>query len=127
MVSSSSGGDYICPLYGHCIPPRPQGPITIKVGSSASVPFKNVFAQAAIFNFVVVGSSFIVLKHLCLTEHLQDNPAFSVKATENIGPKKVVTMVITAHTPPANAAGIVKFIEAKSVHHLTPHPIILYR
>ncbi|KAI8854494.1 hypothetical protein BC829DRAFT_429292 [Chytridium lagenaria] len=81
LVSSSTGGDYICPLYGHCIPPRPQGPITIKQGSSASVPFKNVFSTSATFNFVV------------------DNPAFSVKATEVIGTKKSITMVIQAHAP----------------------------
>ncbi|KAJ3416712.1 hypothetical protein HDV05_000542 [Chytridiales sp. JEL 0842] len=85
LVTSSTGGDYICPLYGHCIPPRPQGPITIKMGSSATVPFKNVFAHPATFNFVV------------------DNPAFSVKATESIGAKKVVSMVITAHAPTPNA------------------------
>ncbi|KAJ3115022.1 hypothetical protein HDU96_001327 [Phlyctochytrium bullatum] len=81
LVSSPSGGDYICPLYGHCIPPRPQGPITIKQGSTASVPFKNVFSTTATFNFVV------------------DNPAFSVKATEAIASKRVITMVIQAHAP----------------------------
>ncbi|KAJ3215867.1 hypothetical protein HDU67_010224 [Dinochytrium kinnereticum] len=85
LVSSTSGGDYICPLYGHCIPPRPQGPITIKQGSTASVPFKNVFSTSATFNFVV------------------DNPAFSVKATETIGAKKVITMVIQAHAPTPSA------------------------
>ncbi|KAJ3106206.1 hypothetical protein HDU97_006839 [Phlyctochytrium planicorne] len=81
VVASSSGGDYVCPLYGHCIPPRPQGPITIRQGSTASVPFKNVFTSSATFNFVV------------------DNPAFSVKASELIGAKKVITMVIQAHAP----------------------------
>ncbi|KAI9356512.1 hypothetical protein DFJ73DRAFT_958267 [Zopfochytrium polystomum] len=83
LVSSSVGGDYLCPLYGHCIAPRPQGPITIKAGSTASVPFKNVFSSTANFSFVV------------------DNVAFSVKAQESIAAKKVVTMVITAHSPPS--------------------------
>ena len=54
LVTSSTGGDYVCPLYGHCIAPRPQGPIIIKPGSATSVQFKNVFSQAAMFSFVVV-------------------------------------------------------------------------
>ncbi|KAJ3332957.1 hypothetical protein HDU76_012454, partial [Blyttiomyces sp. JEL0837] len=87
LVSSSTGGDYVCPLYGHCIAPRPQGPISIKVGSTATVPFKNVFTTAATFTFVV------------------DNPAFSVKAQETIGPKKVISMSITAHQPSGNSNG----------------------
>ncbi|KAI9343132.1 hypothetical protein BDR26DRAFT_917651 [Obelidium mucronatum] len=85
VVSSAAGGDYMCPLYGHCTIPRPQGPITIKIGSSASVSFKNVFTSPAAFSFVV------------------DNPAFSVKAQETIPPKKVIAMAITAVAPPANA------------------------
>ncbi|KAJ3206444.1 hypothetical protein HDU82_004517 [Entophlyctis luteolus] len=92
VVSSPVGGDYICQLYGHCTAPRPQGPITIKVGSSASVAFKNVFTSQASFGFVV------------------DNPAFTVKAQETILPKKVITMTITALPSPPNdkAAKIAK-------------------
>ncbi|KAI9203105.1 uncharacterized protein BJ171DRAFT_600257 [Polychytrium aggregatum] len=86
VVSSSTGGDYCCSLYGHCIAPRPQGPITIKAGSAASVPFKNVFAQSATFTFVM------------------DNAAFTVKATEAIPAKKTITMAITALPISAQAA-----------------------
>ncbi|KAJ3073687.1 hypothetical protein HDU99_001861 [Rhizoclosmatium hyalinum] len=85
LISSTSGGDYVCPLYGHCTTPRPQGPITIKVGATASVSFKNVFTTPASFSFVV------------------DNPAFSVKAQETIPPKKVIVMAITAVSTPPNA------------------------
>lgn len=85
LVSSPSGGDYMCPLYGHCVAPRPQGPITIRVGSSTSVPFKNVFSTPANFTYVV------------------DNAAFSVKAQETIAGKKAVAMVITAHPSPSNS------------------------
>ncbi|ORY39534.1 hypothetical protein BCR33DRAFT_853320, partial [Rhizoclosmatium globosum] len=85
LISSTSGGDYVCPLYGHCTTPRPQGPITIKVGATASVSFKNVFTTPASFSFVV------------------DNPAFSVKAQETIPPKKVIVMAITAVATPPNA------------------------
>lgn len=54
VITSSSGGDYLCPLYGHCIAPRPQGPIIVRAGTLTSVPFKNVFTSHASFNFVVV-------------------------------------------------------------------------
>lgn len=54
IVSSPVGGDYICPLFGHCIYPKPQGPILIKQGSASSVSFKNVFSANAVFNCVVV-------------------------------------------------------------------------
>jgi hydrocephalus-inducing protein len=60
IVSSTSGGDYVCPLYGHCMSPRPQGPITIKPGIPATVPFKNVFSSQATYNFIVVNSLFIL-------------------------------------------------------------------
>ncbi|KAJ3074073.1 hypothetical protein HDU98_012192 [Podochytrium sp. JEL0797] len=85
LVTSANGGDYVCPLYGHCTNPRPQGPITIKIGATASVAFKNVFTNPAAFNFVV------------------DNPAFTVKAQETIPSKKAIQMIITAVAPPANA------------------------
>ncbi len=54
IVSSPAGGDYICPLFGHCISPKPQGPIIIKQGAVSSVAFKNVFGNTAVFNCVVV-------------------------------------------------------------------------
>ncbi|KAJ3287536.1 hypothetical protein HK104_008544 [Borealophlyctis nickersoniae] len=86
LVSSPAGGDYICPLYGHCIAPRPQGPILIKPGSSASVPFKNVFSGTATFHFNV------------------DNPAFQVKAAETIGAKKTVSISIGYKQTPGGSA-----------------------
>lgn len=84
VVSSPQGGDYVCPLYGHCIAPRPQGPILIKQGSPAQVPFKNVFNSDATFSFVM------------------DNPVFVVKATEKIGSKKTITMTISYSGSEAN-------------------------
>ncbi|KNC96691.1 uncharacterized protein SPPG_07904 [Spizellomyces punctatus DAOM BR117] len=82
IVSSPTGGDYICPLFGHCISPRPQGPVSIKPGVPASLPFKNIFNSSATFNFIV------------------DNPAFAVKAAETIGPKKTIQVSI-AFKPPS--------------------------
>ncbi|ORX48158.1 hypothetical protein BCR36DRAFT_329786 [Piromyces finnis] len=76
VVSSPIGGDYICPLFGHCVIPRPQGPILVKSGTASSVIFKNVFTTQAAFNYSI------------------DNPAFTIKATDTIGSKKVCNMLI---------------------------------
>ena len=76
ILSSPQGGDFVCPLFGHCIAPRPQGPILVKLGSSSQVAFKNVFNNEASFTFVV------------------DNSAFTVKATEKISAKKTIMMNI---------------------------------
>jgi hypothetical protein len=54
LVSSPIGGDYICPLFGHCLTPKPQGPIIVKAGNSSSISFKNVFSSATTFNCMVV-------------------------------------------------------------------------
>ncbi|TPX54724.1 hypothetical protein PhCBS80983_g05802 [Powellomyces hirtus] len=70
IVSSATGGDYVCPLSGHCTMPKPQGPISVKAGTPSIVPFRNVFNSSAAFTFSV------------------DNPCFSVKAGETIGAKK---------------------------------------
>lgn len=58
IVSSPVGGDYTCPLFGHCISPKPQGPIIVKAGVASSVAFKNVFGVSATFNCVVVNCIF---------------------------------------------------------------------
>jgi hypothetical protein len=86
IVSSLTGGDYICPLIGHCISPRPQGPIIIKAGAPSSVLFKNVFNTNATFSLLV------------------DNPAFIVKPSETIPYKKTVPIMISFKTavPPAS-------------------------
>jgi hypothetical protein len=76
IVSSPTAGDYVCPLVGHSLSPKPQGPIVIKQGSNASISFKNVFGTSAVFNCVV------------------DNPSFVVKATETIPPKKTIALAI---------------------------------
>ncbi|XP_077982980.1 hydrocephalus-inducing protein homolog isoform X2 [Glandiceps talaboti] len=75
-VSSGQGGDYIIPLFGTCIPPKPQGPYTIKAGSSTSVPFRNVFSHTTQFTFQV------------------DNPSFTCKPGENIRGKKTHNIIV---------------------------------
>jgi hydrocephalus-inducing protein len=76
--------EYRVPLYGHCEPPKPLGPILIKSGANASIAFKNVFAQAEEFSFAV------------------DNPNFSLaKKSEKIDAKKSTQLVVTFKAPAA--------------------------
>jgi hydrocephalus-inducing protein len=77
-ISSAEGGEYTCDLRGEALPPRPQGPIVIKAGASASVNFKNVFQQQAEFSFVC------------------DSPAFTVaKPKEAVPPKKATAVAVS--------------------------------
>eukprot|EP00798_Chlamydomonas_sp_ICE-L_P006741 gene6741-3411_t len=76
VVSSDTGGEYLCPLVGRCIPPKPQGPIECGKGSG-QVPFTNVFTSEAEFLFSV------------------DNPAFTVKPSEKIGSKKQTNISVS--------------------------------
>lgn len=75
-VISTVGGEYIFPLFGHCRPPKPQGPYTIKAGVNAAIPFKNVFPQTTSFVFHV------------------DSPSFTVKAGETIRGKKTHNITV---------------------------------
>ncbi|KAJ3260794.1 hypothetical protein HK103_007357 [Boothiomyces macroporosus] len=84
IISSPAGGDYVCPLFGHCTAPKPQGPILIRPGVASVLPFKNVFSTTATFNCVV------------------DNPAFQIKATETIAPKKTISFSIGYKVPGTN-------------------------
>ncbi|XP_057292027.1 hydrocephalus-inducing protein-like [Hydractinia symbiolongicarpus] len=76
-VTSHIGGEYVFPLHGHCLPPKPQGPYTIKAGGSSQIPFKNIFSQNTTFSFLV------------------DNPSFTVKSAETIRAKKTHNIVVS--------------------------------
>ena len=52
-LSSPIGGDYIFPLVGKCIQSKPQGPYSIKKGSTIQIPFKNIFTTTVTFTFRV--------------------------------------------------------------------------
>eukprot|EP00898_Chlorokybus_atmophyticus_P005824 jgi/Chlat1/6242/Chrsp44S05765 len=86
-VSNNEAGEHVVPVTGHCIPPKPQGPFTIKAQGS-SISFKNVFAKQVDFTLAV------------------DNPAFTVSKKETITPKKTVSLAVS-YKPvagqPANA------------------------
>ncbi|QDZ25387.1 hypothetical protein HOP50_17g79270 [Chloropicon primus] len=76
VVTSPVGGEYICPVIGRCVPPKPQGPILLS-GDSGTLSFKNVMTQEAKFSFSV------------------DNPCFTVKQEETIAAKKTITVKIS--------------------------------
>ncbi|CAM5150043.1 unnamed protein product [Eretmochelys imbricata] len=76
ILSSPIGGEYSIPLFGVSVPPKPQGPFQIKAGSSTTIPFKNVFLQHTAFTYNV------------------ENPAFTIKAAENIRSKKNIFITV---------------------------------
>lgn len=75
-VASPLGGEYVFPLFGHCAPPKPQGPYSIKAGATTSIPFKNVFPSSTQFSFCV------------------DSPCFNVKPSETIRGKKTHNVIV---------------------------------
>ncbi|XP_073081517.1 hydrocephalus-inducing protein homolog [Manis javanica] len=76
ILSSLSGGEYLIPLFGMALPPKPQGPLLIRAGHSIIIPFKNVFSHTATFSFTV------------------ENPAFSVRAVDSVRPKKINNITV---------------------------------
>ncbi|KAK2848119.1 hypothetical protein Q7C36_009801 [Tachysurus vachellii] len=80
-ISSSTGGDYVFPLYGTCIPPKAQGPLVIRAGSNISIAFKNVFMETTAFSFQV------------------DNPAFTIKGLDTIRSKKTQQILVSFESP----------------------------
>lgn len=52
-LCSGIGGEYIFPLHGICLPPKAQGPFSIRAGRNITIPFKNVFLETTAFSFQV--------------------------------------------------------------------------
>ncbi|XP_054435188.1 hydrocephalus-inducing protein homolog [Pteronotus mesoamericanus] len=75
-LSSIAGGEYIIPLFGMALPPKPQGPFLIRAGYNIVIPFKNVFYQTVTFSFIV------------------ENPAFFVRAVDTVRPKKINNITV---------------------------------
>ncbi|XP_037834213.1 hydrocephalus-inducing protein homolog [Kryptolebias marmoratus] len=86
-VSSELGGEYVFPLHGVCLPPKPQGPFSIKSGRGVTIPFKNVFLQTTAFLFQV------------------DNSCFTVKGESRIPSKKTQNILVSFDAPPAAFPG----------------------
>uniref|UniRef100_A0A670KA82 HYDIN axonemal central pair apparatus protein n=1 Tax=Podarcis muralis TaxID=64176 RepID=A0A670KA82_PODMU len=89
VLSSTIGGDYVIPLSGTSIPPKPQGPIQIRAGTSTAIPFKNVFLHPMAFSYIV------------------ENSAFTVKATETIKAKKSATILVSFEGNPSGTKAAV--------------------
>jgi len=71
LLTSETGGEYVVPVSGRCVAPKPFGPIAVSSSSGgASVAFKNPFDAETTF--------------ACVT----DNPAFIVTRSETIGAKQ---------------------------------------
>ncbi|XP_030060864.1 hydrocephalus-inducing protein homolog [Microcaecilia unicolor] len=85
FISSPTGGDYIFPLVGTSLSPKPQGPIQIRAGVSTTIPFKNIFPQTMVFSFHV------------------DNPLFSIRGSENIRSKKVNNITVSFEGNPSSS------------------------
>ncbi|XP_073515931.1 hydrocephalus-inducing protein homolog isoform X2 [Phyllobates terribilis] len=84
-ISSPLGGEYIIPLFGSALAPKPQGPLQIRAGASVSIPFKNVFLQPTTFSF-------------------QTDPAvFVVKPCDPVRPKKTHHISVSYEAPPGSS------------------------
>ncbi|KAM6223795.1 hydrocephalus-inducing protein homolog [Rhynchocyon petersi] len=75
-LSSLTGGEYIIPLFGMALPPKPQGPFLIRAGYNIIIPFKNVFFHTVTYSFIV------------------ENPAFTVRAGDSVRPKKINNIMV---------------------------------
>uniref|UniRef100_A0A8C9JFG5 HYDIN axonemal central pair apparatus protein n=1 Tax=Panthera tigris altaica TaxID=74533 RepID=A0A8C9JFG5_PANTA len=85
MLSSIAGGEYIIPLFGMALPPKPQGPFLIRAGYNIIIPFKNVFYHAVTFSIIV------------------ENPAFSVRAVDSMRPKKINNITVSFDGNPSGS------------------------
>lgn len=75
-LSSFMGGEYIIPLFGMALPPKPQGPFLIRAGYNIIIPFKNIFFHTVNFSYIV------------------ENPAFTVRAIDTTRPKKINNITV---------------------------------
>ena len=101
------------PLFGTCVPPKPQGPFIVKAGSTTSITFRNVFNHTTAFTFQV------------------DNPLFHVaKPGENIRSHKDHRVVVgfdgNDSTSKANVMGKLIISCAKSAGGQTNAQWIYY-
>ncbi|XP_004431871.1 PREDICTED: hydrocephalus-inducing protein homolog [Ceratotherium simum simum] len=85
ILSSLTGGEYVIPLLGMALPPKPQGPFLIRAGYNIVIPFKNVFYNAVTFSFIV------------------ENPAFSIRAMDSVRPKKINNITVSFEGNPSGS------------------------
>lgn len=78
-LSHPEGGTYTCALSGEGTPPGRTGPIAVRAGTTAAVPFKNIFSSPVEFAFACEPAGIFTVP----------------KAKEILPAKKAVTVSIT--------------------------------
>ncbi|CAF0787663.1 unnamed protein product [Brachionus calyciflorus] len=101
-LSSPLGGEYVIPLFGSCLPPKPQGPFVIKSGSSRPIEFKNVFLSPLNFSFAIDNPLFHVAKQSELIKSHQTHKII-VGFDGNDSPSKADVMAKLVITAPKSA------------------------
>nr|XP_012627881.1 hydrocephalus-inducing protein homolog isoform X3 [Microcebus murinus] len=84
-LSSLAGGEYVIPLFGVALPPKPQGPFLIRAGYNIIIPFKNIFPHTVTLSVIV------------------ENPAFTVRTTDTVRSKKVNNITVFFEGNPAGS------------------------
>ena len=109
ILSSPIGGDYTIPLIGTCLPPKPQGPFTVKSNTNTGISFKNVFTSALTFSFAIDNPLFHVTKP---TETLKPHQIYKIMVgfDGNDGPNKADVMAKLVVSAP-KSAGITNSIQ----------------
>ncbi len=103
LLTSILGGDYIIPLHGICLPPKPQGPFSIKANGNATISFKNVFTSPLQFSFAIDNPLFHVSKPCEIIKPHQTYKLL-VGFDGNDGPNKADVMAKLVITAPKSAA-----------------------
>ncbi|RMZ93720.1 hydrocephalus-inducing -like [Brachionus plicatilis] len=101
-LTSPIGGEYVIPLCGTCLPPKPQGPFTIKSGTTRPIEFKNVFSSPLNFSFAIDNPLFHVAKQNELIKPHQTHKIM-VGFDGNDGPGKADVMAKLVVTAPKSA------------------------
>jgi hydrocephalus-inducing protein len=109
LLTSQLGGDYIIPLHGNCLPPKPQGPFIIKTNGNCTISFKNVFSVPLAFLFAIDNPLFHVSKQ---TEIIKPHQTYKllVGFDGNDSPNKADVMAKLVITAP-KSAGIINNIQ----------------
>ncbi|XP_041376326.1 hydrocephalus-inducing protein-like isoform X3 [Gigantopelta aegis] len=90
--TSPVGGEFCFPLFGSCLPPKPQGPFVVRVGSQTNIIFRNIFRSATQFLFQVDNPLFSLMKYSDTLRSRKDykiNISFTDNSSSNS--KKVKT------------------------------------
>lgn len=101
-LTSPIGGEYVIPLFGSCLPPKPQGPFVIKSGTTRPIEFKNVFSTPLNFSFAIDNPLFHVAKQNELIKAHQTHKIM-VGFDGNDSPNKADVMAKLVVTAPKSA------------------------